>query len=97
MLLGLEQDVRARDDGRRVGRIDLEHVVELGQGRCILALLPVEVGAADPLVVGGRVLGVVEDRGDLALGERPLALGDIGGDQLPAVAPWRGCRSGCSA
>ena len=73
VLLGLEQDVRAGDDGRWVGRIDLEHVIELGQGRGILALLPVEVSAPDALVVGRGVLGIVQERGDFALGGRPLS------------------------
>ena len=88
VLLGLEQDVRPGDDGRRVGRIDLENVIELGQGRCIFALLPVEVGAADALVVGRRVLGVVQKSGDFALGRGPLSPGDVRRDQLPAVGPW---------
>ena len=86
-LLGLEQDIRAGDDRPGVSRVHFEHVIKLRKGRRIFALLAIEVGAANSLVVAGRVLGVVQDGGDLSLGQRPLAFGDIGGDQLPAVVP----------
>ena len=84
-LLRLEQDVRTGDDCPRMSGIDLQHVIKLRERRGVFTLLAIEIGAANSLVVAWRVLGVVQDRGNLSLGQRPLPAGDVGGDQLPAV------------
>ena len=61
-----QEDQGSRDNGGRVGRLDAKDIVDLGQGGIELPLLAVVIGASDALLSGGRLLGIIEDRGDLA-------------------------------